>query len=140
MMREILFRGKRVDNGEWVEGFYSRVSNNWEQKNVHFITCFKDLDNGETVLTRQELVIPATIGQYTGVTDKTGKKIFEGDIVKGLFLFGKEVRSQVVFKDGAFGLEWVRGNAIEFNAFTSLCNIEFEVVGNIYEKNQSEEE
>lgn len=121
-MRDILFRGKRKDNGEWVEGNLFIPDKHDTPTQILMGTCFIRIPYD---------VIPETLGQYTGLTDKNGKKIFEGDIVKGLFLFGKEVLSNVVFKDGAFGLEWVRGNAIEFNAFTSLCNIQFEVIGNI---------
>lgn len=72
-MREILFRGKRADNGEWVEGFYLREAGNF----------IKELPS--VISTPTHLIIPDTIGQYTGSTDRNGKKIFEGDIVKEYF-------------------------------------------------------
>ena len=75
-MREILFRGKRIDNGEWVYGQYVYLLNARAEDGEPIKHMIVDgTPFGQTVN-------PSTVGQYTGLTDKNGKKIFEGDICK----------------------------------------------------------
>lgn len=76
-MREILFKAKRIDNGEWVEGYYLRDQYHRSGKDIIFYR--KDSDRF-TVYT--DTVDPETLCQFTGRCDKNGNKIWENDIIK----------------------------------------------------------
>ena len=123
MNERYLFRGKRKDNNEWVTGDLMQ----WSDGTIRI--CIESGVDEKTTVT----VIPETVGQCTGLKDKNGKMIYEGDIVKGLFNFGLETMSVCTFKDGAFGLTAKQCGAYHFSAFTSMCNVKYEVIGNIHD-------
>jgi uncharacterized phage protein (TIGR01671 family) len=103
-MREILFRGKRCDNGEWVEGYYVKANHHWHKYGIHkdWIICGASANGGWFALHSKFPVKSETVGQYTGLI-ANGTKIFEGDIFLDR---SDDAVGVVVFKDGCFRLEW----------------------------------
>ena len=135
MSREILFRGKRIDNGEWIEGSFVKYTD-YDGDKVYLIYASNGNPND---------IIPETLGQYTGLTDKNGKKIFEGDIVKAIqteydedkeqepIVF--EVIGEMIFEDGCFGLR--AKHFVDFYApMWQEDNVELKVIGNIHDNKE----
>lgn len=127
-MRDILFRGKTVDTpeicgGQWIEGSLIYIKN--DKETVCKIT--------DTLLSRDDGMMmahdvdPKTVCQYTGLTDRKGQKIFEGDIVKG-----KNDKGLIAFDHAQFYIVWKKTAELK-NADLEAWNSDVEVIGNRFD-------
>lgn len=100
-MRQIIFRGQHIITKEWIEGSLIRYRDG---------DCFICCDSEDDDVLSKYAVIPETVGQYTGLKDKIGKRIWEGDIIRFVddcFLSEDGEIGQVVFRNGCYGIEYV---------------------------------
>lgn len=121
-MREILFRGKRIDNDEWTEGYL------FKQWNRTFLLWGMTGD-----IPNMIEVIPETVGQFTGLTDKNGKKVFEGDVVEyagscGEIVFA-ECRGSFLSREKDMYCEWL-------STLPRYGTGIMEIIGNIYDNKE----
>ena len=132
-----LYRGKRKDNGEWVEGYLTK--NFFVHKEYW---CIERIEARAIYAHATEYgiksyeVIPETVGEYTGLPDKNGKKIFEGDIVKHYNNSDKGFDIGVLYWDETFS-QWKRTSIGNFHHSSFTYSIsrscEYEVIGNIHD-------
>lgn len=123
MNREILFKAKRKDNGEWVEGYYAYITNPLTEdgKPIKHLIC-----NGTNIFN--DLIDSDTLCQYTGLTDKNDKKIWENDIV------------ELTDAEGYFTCKWeedaarfvMNGDGLTVD-FDNYWSYQTEVAGNIFD-------
>lgn len=138
-MREILFRGKDVETGEWIEGFYVCLNS----KGHRIYNGYAETDCGDYYPDFWK-VDPSTVGQYTGLTDKNGKRIFEGDVFRYDYA-GLEGIAVVTFGEYSFGADRCKNNVGFYANWISspayyrqdlcfwVCVRGVEIVGNIHD-------
>lgn len=113
-MREILFRGKRVDNGEWAYG--------------DLLTCDDEMEiYSESHGENGGWVIPETVGEFTGLTDENGVKIFEGDIIRRKRADGNWYNYEVFWWDNCWGIK----NGVSQCVIIPQCGVQLS--GNIHD-------
>ena len=136
-MRKIKFRGKRTDNGEWIYGDL-----------IQNVDCVKIREQEKDVkhIAKSFEIDPETIGQYTGLTDKNGTMIWEGDIVKATVSYNNAFQDRVDVKTNIYEIKYHekycyfylarKQNNLLFDGNWSYNLKEIEVIGNIHDNSK----
>lgn len=130
-MREILFRGLHRRRGEKVRLDGTPVESMW----VYGGYCQYNEERGIIYQTEPEVnkfpVYADSVGQFTGLTDKNGTKIFEGDIVEHTTFFNEKIRTGYVEYSESYGAFFIMGSGHSDNQMYAFCN--FKVIGNVHD-------
>ena len=135
MNREILFKAKRKDNGEWVEGYYVYC-----RKRHYILPVLNKAIGFDEREDEWVEVDPDTICQYTGLTDKNGEKIWENDILRRDGYWDMRIE----FENGAFmvrnadKIQYI--NRVTYTSISTFDIKEYEVIGNIFDNPELLEE
>ena len=127
MIREIKFRGKDVDTNQWVYG--SLMVYNKHHPTITWVDDTEPVEKKHTCV-----VYPDSVGEYTGLRDKNGTEIYEGDIVLQQGYNGKKMPMVVKFGNGAFIVGYHKGSSTRKTPMLVSCKCE--VIGNIYDNSE----
>jgi uncharacterized phage protein (TIGR01671 family) len=123
MSREIKFRGKSIKTNKWVYGDLIHTPEN--KKRIIWFEPKGEIPLDVDYDSFNEIVESGSVGQFTGLTDKNGKEIYEGDVL----LFEGYPNESIIFDEGSFGYKGIYG----FNSLSETNLSIAEVIGNIYE-------
>lgn len=142
-MRTIKFRGKRTDNGEWEMGVPFDIGliskkERWLTSSIHIGILNGDYEHGLSITE----VDPATVGQFTGLTDKNGKEIYEGDILRGCVQNKKDTKSKIT---SYLGTVIYKGSSFRFSDNKTKLDSDLdylyrfddiEIIGNVHDNKE----
>lgn len=124
-----LFRGKRLDNGEWVEGYLVVTPEDKEGKEFAYwiISGLDYIDSIYDAPMAAELVDPATVGEYVGLKDEYGERIFEGDIVEMLYNDGYSEVGEIAWSTGLLRYVFLEreGAGCHIYSIDTTCKMEW---------------
>lgn len=127
-MREIKFRGKSVDSGQWLHGNLCQLGDScWIARHPEGRNDARLVVTTYLVIDDWLEVIPETVGQYTGLKDKRGKEIYEGDIVRTIWGYAQIL----FFEDGAYVFKGPKNH--NFLNEREITDRQIEIIGNVFE-------
>ena len=125
-MQNGIYRAKRQDNGEWVEGYLYVLGKGSRYEETYILESLDERETIYDVWKGANLVTPETVGKFTGIHDVNNKNIFEGDIVRAMMDFGP-----AGFIENTVPIYWHNSNDAWKFCYFDISTIE--VIGNIYD-------